>query len=48
MIFTGFASYHKDSYDYDEYIDRDTVYSMCEIYLREGMVFLLLTKQFKS
>ena len=29
MTFTGFGSYHKDSYDYDEYIA--TVYCMCEI-----------------
>ena len=32
MTFTGFGSYHKDSYDYDEYIA--TVYSMFETYLR--------------
>ena len=32
MTFTRFGSYHKDSYDYDEY--RATVYSMSEIYLR--------------
>ena len=32
MTFTGFGSYHKDSYDYDEYMA--TVYSICEIYLR--------------
>ena len=29
MTFTGFGSYQKDSYDYDEYIA--TVYNMCEI-----------------
>ena len=32
MTFTGFCSYHKDSYDYAEY--KATAYSMCEIYLR--------------
>ena len=32
LTFTGFGSYHKDSYEYDEYLA--TVYSMCQMYLR--------------
>ena len=29
MTFTGFGSYHKDSYDCDEYIATVYIYSMC-------------------